>query len=312
MYLYDFEMPPLDWRISRIPKPKKPGEFRKLTIPNDRLKEVQEDILKFLEGVSELKPSSYAHGFVPYRSTLTGALRHDRLADVILCMDVKDFFDTFPIKPVRDRMLDAGLGEYLTDKILKACTYKDTLPQGGPCSPYLTNIGMYETDLMLGAYARRLGFTYTRYADDLAFSQRFEVTGNRPRKSYYGVYCGVDKMLQSNLGIKLSKEKCHTVRINSTTSRRITGVVLRNDGLGFNAPRKLRRKARAMVHNLYKAVKGDGVIDGRWKKWMETTGLVRYMDYLRSAGEGEAKTADPFIACEEFAFLEGCFGTGSE
>ena len=310
MYTFDFEMPDLSWRESKIPKPKKPGEFRKITIPNDALKAVQEEILKFLVSVDGLRPSIYAHGFIPHRSTVTGVLRHDRLADVILCMDVKDFFDTFPIEPVRNRMLDAGLSEYLTDKILKACTYKGTLPQGGPCSPYLTNIGMYEVDLMLGAYARRLGFDYTRYADDLTFSQRFEVTGNRMWKSYYGVYCGVDKMLRAELCIRLNRPKSHCIRLHGIEHRRVTGVVIRQDGLGYNAPRSMRKKARSMVHKLYWKVKAQRKLKhADHALWNKTRGYVRYMDWLRSAGQGDAAKADPFINAGKFKYLEVRFGT---
>jgi RNA-directed DNA polymerase len=44
------------------------------------------------------------------------------------------------------------------------------LPQGAPTSPMLSNLVAYNLDQALNAYARRLGFVYTRYADDLTLS----------------------------------------------------------------------------------------------------------------------------------------------
>ena len=87
--MFDFDMPPLDWRVCKIPKPKKPGEFRKITIPNDQLKARQREILRYLYKVKGLKASVFAHGFVPFRNTSTGVACLPKESEVILCMDRK-------------------------------------------------------------------------------------------------------------------------------------------------------------------------------------------------------------------------------
>lgn len=303
--MFDFDLPAdLSWRVARIPKEDKPGEFRKLTIPNDDLMLVQNDILQYLYTVKELWPTIFAHGFVPCRNTSTGVARHDRLADVFVCEDVKDFFDNFPIKRTEEKMLDV-LPCKLVEKMLAACTYKGHLPQGGPCSPWLTNIGMIDADKMISAFAKKHGFTYTRYADDMTFSQRFDVTGNKPSKSYRFLTEGVDKIMREYMQLRLNRKKSHVIRLSGSDARQVTGVVIRKDGMGYNAPSKMRRMVRAMLCNLAnKVYRQHGRYDNDdLYEWHKIIGYVRYFDNLRSYGEGDAAYADPVIQPKFWNYL---------
>ena len=307
MFDFDFDIPPLDWRTCRIPKPKKPGEFRKLTIPNDRLKEVQRFIYDNLKFEKDLRPSAFAHGFVPFRNTCTGAIRHSTMSPVIICMDMKDFFDRFPLEPIRQRMLDAGMNDAFVDKILKVCSYNNTIPQGSPTSPFLTNVGMFHTDLKLSSYAADNGFTYSRYADDLTFALREDAI---PKKSYFRFIKGVEAMLKADLGVELNRKKTHIIRLSGKCPREITGVVVRKDGMGYNAPRKQRRIIRAKLCNLYwKVVNQGGSLQPEdFGTWATIKGYVCYSDYLRSYSPcEEAATADPVVQEKFWNYLKEKF-----
>jgi hypothetical protein len=101
---------------------------------------------------------------------MTAVMQHDRDSEIFLCCDMEKAFDTLlPLFPLA-KLLDAGVDVEYANEIIDVCTYNGCLPQGGPASPYLLNIAMYDADCMITSYAKKHGFYYTRYADDLIFS----------------------------------------------------------------------------------------------------------------------------------------------
>ena len=323
--MLNFELPSLEWRSAVLPK--KSGGVRKIKIPNDDLKKVQRDILQYLYKLRKdgyINIASFAHGFVPFKNTMTSIAKHPRESQCRLCCDVKDFFDNFPIEPVRMQLLNAGIPEGTVDKIIKACTYKGHFPQGSPASPYLTNIGMFEVDLLLSSYAKANGFVYTRYADDITFSllpgneprERFKKdpeTGERTDKRvvnpYMDIFYGIETILKNKLGLVLKHKKDHIIWKNSRTKPQVLGVVIRSDNKGYNAPKKLRLKTRAIIHQLAKKIeKQHGKTKpADWGKWAEAKGAIMYMDYVRSFSDAESATADPIIQEKYFNYLESVF-----
>lgn len=300
--MYDFPMPPLDWTTFRIPK--KSGGVRVIHAPNAELKNVQRDILHYLYGQKDLRVSGFAHGFVPGRGCMSAVLKHSRNTPVILCMDVKDFFDNCPVEPARNALLRADIGHATVDKILEVCTLDGRFPQGSPISPWITNIVMKECDLMISAYAKREGFVYTRYADDIQLSLNPKWC-TTVKKDYTYIFHGIEKIISSKLGLQLKHSKNHTIWMRGSEKPQILGVVLRKDGLGYNAPRKLRKKVRAMVYNLSQKIRKQ---KGRARKedhseFLKIYGYVQYFDTIRSHGDAEAATADPVIQEDHFNYL---------
>jgi len=106
---------------------------------------------------------------------------------VVVKMDVKDFFPTVTLRRVKGIFRKAGYREQLRrcwrscvrrparGVVLDGQTYYVSLgprclPQGAPTSPALTNTLCLRLDRRLAGLAKRLGWRYTRYADDLTFS----------------------------------------------------------------------------------------------------------------------------------------------
>ncbi len=176
------------------------GAMRLIEAPKGRLKVMQRTILTQI--LEKIPAHPAVHGFVKSRSIKTFAEPHAG-KHVLLRMDLKDFFPTLGRAQIQALCRTAGYPERVADLLGGICTNstprsvwalldsrsapfaafashqlygKPHPPQGAPTSPALANLCMYRADCRLSALAHAAGATYTRYADDLAFSgdEQFE------------------------------------------------------------------------------------------------------------------------------------------
>jgi RNA-directed DNA polymerase len=173
---------------------KRSGGVRLIESPKSRLKDLQRRILS---GILNRIPAHQAvHGFVKQRSIVTFAAPHVG-KDVLLRLDLQDFFPTFPAARVQALFRTLGYPELVADLLGGLCTnsvHRDVwsvrpaemdamqwhearvlyarphLPQGAPTSPAVANLTAYRLDCRLFGLAKSASADYTRYADDLAFS----------------------------------------------------------------------------------------------------------------------------------------------
>ena len=176
------------------PVAKRFGKIRLIEAPKPRLKLLQQQIHSFL--LSEIPTHDAAHGFCRGRSIRTFAAPHvDQ--QVVLKIDLADFFPSISLARVQALFRAVGYPEAVADVLAGLCsnvTPDDAwdratltgqaaelrrvrrlyagphLPQGAPTSPALANLCAYRLDCRLVGLARSAGASYTRYADDLAFS----------------------------------------------------------------------------------------------------------------------------------------------
>ncbi len=248
------------WQI-----PKRSGGHRTITAPLPKLKELQRWAL--LHYFEKLAVHSAAHGFLPARSVLTNALAHAG-ADVVVKLDIKDFFPTIHWRRVKGLLRKAGVSEQVATllallateaprqlvefrgKTLHVATGPRVLPQGAPTSPAITNALCLRMDRRLSALAADLGFSYTRYADDLAFS--FRKTAER-RRPALGILVEKVKDILRSEGFELHPHKTRVLRRGA--AQRVTGLTVNAAGPQVPAARVGReviRRLRAAIHNRQK------------------------------------------------------------
>lgn len=171
--------------------PKKTGGKRLISTPMPKLKQAQYWILQNI--LEKIAVRDSAHGFVKARSIVSNALPHVK-AEVVVNIDMKDFFPTITYPRVKGVFRSFGYSEQIATILALMCTEAECdqieidgetyyasglerfLPQGAPTSPALTNIICRRLDARLKGIATKLGFEYTRYADDLTFSASGEAT----------------------------------------------------------------------------------------------------------------------------------------
>jgi hypothetical protein len=257
--------------------PKRDGGKRTITSPKKELKEAQRWVLANV--VERLPVHGAAHGFVAGRSIVSNALAHQG-ADVVVKLDIQDFFPSVTWQRVKGLLRKGGLPEntatllalmsteaprevmQFRGKTLYVTQGPRALPQGAPTSPGITNALCLRLDKRLSALARRLGFTYTRYADDLTFSWR-KASVPKARRHLgppVAVLCArVEEILKAE-GFTPHPTKTRVQRKGSR--QRVTGLVVNAapEGTpGARVPREVVRQLRAAIHNREKGKPGkDG------------------------------------------------------
>jgi RNA-directed DNA polymerase len=198
--------------VRRVWLPKPGGGQRGLGIPNVVDRVVQQAVLQVLEPFFEPTFHPSSHGFRPNRGAHTAiAEAKGYLAagyQTVVDFDLAQFFDR-----VHHQRLLARVAERVTDqriitlisRILKASVVmpdgtkvavREGTPQGGPLSPFLSNIVLDELDQEL---ARR-GLRFVRYADDANIFVRSNRAGQRVMQS-------VRRFLEKRMRLQVNEAK---------------------------------------------------------------------------------------------------------
>jgi RNA-directed DNA polymerase len=243
---------------------KKAGGDRLISAPMPRLKRVQYWILDNI--LSAFPIHGAAHGFALGRSIVSNARPHVG-REVVVNLDLKDFFPTLTWKRVRGKFRALGYSEAVATVLALLCTEPDVdaieldgerlyarkgprrLPQGAPTSPALTNLICYRLDCRLAGLGARLGFTYTRYADDMTFSAS-GVAADR-----VGTLLKAVGDIVAAEGFTVHPDKTRVMRRHRR--QEVTGLVV-NERVGV--PRDTLRRFRALLHQ----IETTGPVNKRW------------------------------------------------
>ena len=245
------------YRIFDIPKRK--GGTRTIKAPADQLKLVQEKISDLLQDcldeVNEAKQRKdrIAHGFKRKRSIITNARQH-RNRRHVFNIDLENFFPSINFGRVRGYFIKDKsflLDEDVATVIAQIACHDNSLPQGSPCSPVISNLIAHLLDMHLVRLASSVGCTYSRYADDLTFSTNKKDFPPEIAPSQTDPHLWVPgnelQRLIARAGFKINVAKTH---MQYRTSRQeVTGLVVNRK---INVRHEYRHNVRAMVHSLFK------------------------------------------------------------
>ena len=209
--------------------PKKSGDYRNLSVPDEVLKSIQKRISEVL--LIHMPVSRYAKAYRFGSSPLRNA-KHHVGKQIVLKLDTLHFFDSIRYSTVKDKVFPEEIyAEPLRILLTMLCYHKDALPQGAPSSPAITNIILYEFDEQIGQWCRERVIAYTRYCDDMTFSGDFD-----PAKVIRFVGLELKKM-----GFLLNEQKTRIQR--PSQQQTVTGIVV-NEKLSIPADycRKLRQE----------------------------------------------------------------------
>lgn len=213
---------------------KKNGGDREINEPLPSLKEIQEWIYK--EILCNIKISPYAKAYVHGKSIKDNAKFHKR-QNKVLTIDLKDFFPSICFNKVMKVFFNAGYRKPVAVLLANLCCLDDSLPQGAPTSPCLSNIIASALDDKIVDFVKNKNIRYTRYADDLTLSGDFDekIVINKIRK------------IVSSEGYKINPDKTRVRKRNQR--QEVTGIVV-NEKLQVS--RKDRRDFRRVLYYIDK------------------------------------------------------------
>lgn len=243
------------YRVFEIAK--KSGGTRIINAPEKQLSLLQTRVAGVLHHcVTELqqdKPRLWnaSHGFQRQKNTISNANPHRRRR-FVFNLDIEDFFGSINFGRVRGFFINDNyfkLNPKIATIIAQIACHQNSLPQGSPCSPVISNLIGNILDLRLIALARKTKCTYTRYADDLTFSTNemlfpTEIATN-PHGSTWEVGSSLQKEIeQSGFKINLRKTRMSLRRSRQT----VTGLVVNSK---VNIKKDYYRFARAMCNSVF-------------------------------------------------------------
>jgi retron-type reverse transcriptase len=258
---------------------KKNGGERLISAPMPRMKRAQYWILENI--LNRVTLHNAAHGFVTGRSILSNALPHVNQA-IVVNLDMENFFPTVNYRRVKGLFRQLGYAEQLATELALLTTEPEVtqvaldgetwfvqedvrfLPQGAPTSPAISNIICRRLDSRLQAMAQKLGFVYTRYADDMTFSSA------QPTASVQQLLWRCKQIVQDE-GFKIHPEKTRVMR--KPQKQEVTGIVVNEKP---SVDRKTLKRFRALLFQIAK----DGVDGKRWGSGELMASLEGYANFV--------------------------------
>jgi RNA-directed DNA polymerase len=235
---------PRRYKVFQIPK-RTPGSFRVIAQPAPEVKLVQRVLVR--DFISNWPVHSAATAYRVHTSIRDHAQSHVR-SRFLLKLDFSDFFLSISREDISQHAKDIGGMSEEDAKLLSwlvswknKATGRLSLSIGAPSSPAVSNSIMFPFDEAISKTCGRFGVTYTRYADDLAFSTSNADVLNEIEKIVIG-------QLESLPYPRLRLNQKKTINVSTRDRRSLVGLVLTPENR-VSLGRAKKREIRAMTHH---------------------------------------------------------------
>jgi RNA-directed DNA polymerase len=217
--------------------PKKRGGERQIDAPYPSLKMVQNWI--YNEILKKFRSHFAVNSFVAQKSIINNAKIHVNQPN-ILKIDIQDFFPSINFSTVFYLFYNFGYTRKVSFYLAKLCTLNDSIPQGAPTSPCISNLIFRDIDWQLYKLAKKSNLKYSRYADDICFS------GIISKELKINIIRSIKKILIKR-GFKVNNTK--TAFLHKNQRQIVTGIIV-NEKLSVK--KEYERKIRQELYYIQK------------------------------------------------------------
>ncbi|RKN83677.1 reverse transcriptase domain-containing protein [Ulvibacterium marinum] len=210
---------------------KRSGMPREISEPLPNLKIIHKFILE--EILENIKVSAFAKAYKK-KSNILENTRYHINQNKVVTLDIENFFPSITTDKVENIFRGLGYSDLISNLLSKLCTLNNSLPQGAPTSPYLSNLFMKGFDSKLADFCLSKKIRYTRYADDITLSGDFN---EKEAIDYISV-------LLKELDLDLN---CKTKIMKRGQQQIVTGIVVNEKS---QVPRKERLKLRQEIYHI--------------------------------------------------------------
>ena len=184
------------------------------------------------------------------------------------------------IKDISNEAIFKRFLDYLMSNNLK-------LSVGAPTSPFISNVILYDFDIMIANFCKELNVSYSRYADDLTFSSNEDNVLNK---------------IQEYISELLKEEQFNFLKINYKKTRsfskkykqEVTGLVLATDG-GITIGKSKKKHIKLML-KLYNKKELDP------NKVSHLKGMLSFLYSIEPSYYKQLKLSNIDLTCYELFF----------
>ncbi len=247
---------------------KKDKSPRKVYAPSYTLYIVQKWILKNI--LNKVQPSQRAMAFRVGNKYGCKANAKFHIGTLYgLSIDLKDFFPSIKADKIFTVFQNLGYNNLSATILTNLCSLNNELPQGGVCSPALSNLVCRSLDNRLIGLCEKRAVRYTRYADDMYFS-----CDNKDL--LHKIHPIIIKIINDE-GYVINDKKTH---FHTPSNRKqITGITVvdteNTTGNILKAKKDFKKNIRTNIHK--------SIITGDYSDMARILGLITYVNFIESA-----------------------------